>query len=74
MYDEVVENPYADTAGKDEVTLTTDTAGKEDEALTTGGKEETALTGVVNKHFPKMKKWIFSYLAMVAEEVCYIQS
>jgi hypothetical protein len=47
VYDEVVENPYEDT----------------------GGKEEEALTGVINVYFPDMKKWIFEHLTKAAVKV-----
>ena len=34
-----------------------------------GGNEEEALTGVINKNFPAMKEWLAQYLTKVAKEV-----
>ena len=35
----------------------------------TGGDDVTALTGVVNVHFPDMRGWIKDHLTMVARQV-----
>ena len=50
VYENVVEDPYADT----------------------GSDDETALTGVVNIYFPRMRDWMKEYITEIAEKVINI--
>lgn len=44
---------------------------KEDPYADTGGDDVTALTGVKNEYFPKMRDWIKEYVEAFAEKVSW---